>query len=77
MSAIRQAVSKLESAVGRLEGKVTNYESSLAGVQRDMFGAPLAKKNGAQQSQNSGLQDALFAKRLDQAIEKVEDILKE
>lgn len=77
MSAIRQAVSKLEGAVGRLEGKVTKYEASLTGIQRDMFGTPVAKKNGAQQNQNSGLQDALFAKRLDQAIETVENILKE
>ncbi len=76
MSAIRQAVLKLESAVGRLEGKVTKYESSLTGVQRDMFGAPVAKKKGGQE-QDSGLQNALFAKRLDQAIETVEDILKE
>ncbi len=76
MSAIRQALSKLEGAVGRLEGKVVKYESSLTGVQRDMFGVPIAKKAGGG-SPNSDLQDALFAKRLDQAIEKVEDILKE
>ena len=41
-----------------------------------MFGAPVAKKKGGQE-QDSGLQNALFAKRLDQAIETVEDILKE
>jgi hypothetical protein len=78
VSAIRQALSKLESAVGKLEGRVVKYESSLTGVQRDMFGAPVAKKNGFNGSgHNSDVQGPLFAKRLDQAIEKVEDILRE
>ncbi len=80
MSAIRQALAKLEGAVGKLEGNVVKYESALTGQQRDMFGAPIAaKKNGNANGNghNADLQGALFAKRLDQAIEKVEDILRD
>lgn len=47
----------------------------MAGQQRDMFGAPL-KKNGTN-GNGHAIQGALFAKRLDQAIEQVEEILKE
>ncbi len=75
MSAIRQALAKLEGAVGKLEGSVVKLESNMAGQQRDMFGAPL-KKSGAN-GNGHGIQGALFAQRLDQAIEKVEDMLKE
>jgi hypothetical protein len=79
VSAIRQALAKLEGAVGKLEGQVVKYESSLTGQQRDMFGAPVAKKvaNGNGKAPNADLQGALFAKHLDQAIEKVESLLSE
>lgn len=76
MSAIRQALAKLEGAVGKLEGSVVKLETSMAGQQRDMFGAPV-KKNGNANGNGHAIQGALFAKRLDQAIEKVEDLLRE
>ncbi len=75
MSNIRQALAKLEGAVGKLEGSIVKFEGAMAGQQRDMFGAPI-KKNGAN-GNGQAIQGALFAKRLDQAIEKVDDILKE
>jgi len=75
VSNIRQALAKLEGAVGKLEGSIVKFEGAMAGQQRDMFGAPI-KKNGAN-GNGQAIQGALFAKRLDQAIEKVDDILKE
>ncbi|MGB4056587.1 MAG: hypothetical protein WBK77_00710 [Alphaproteobacteria bacterium] len=72
MSAIGQALAKLERAIGKLEGAAVGVESALAGQQRDMFGSPI-KKNGA----GAGMQGALFAKRLDHAIEKIDTLLKE
>lgn len=75
MSSIRQALAKLEGAVGKLESSAVKLETSMAGQQRDMFGAPI-KKNGSNGNGNA-MQGALFAKRLDQAIETVEEILKD
>jgi hypothetical protein len=77
VSSTRQALAKLEKAVGKLEGQVVKFESSMTGQQRDMFGAPIVKKNGSANGNGSDLQGALFAKRLDQAIEKVESLLTE
>jgi exonuclease VII small subunit len=74
---IRQALAKLEKSVGKLESSAVQLETSMAGEQRDMFGAVI-KKNGTNGNGNGhALQGALFAKRLDQAIEQVEEILKE
>ena len=75
MSSIRQALAKLEGSVSKLETSAVQLESSMAGQQRDMFGVPI-KKNGAN-GNGHAIQGALFAKRLDQAIEKVEEILKD
>jgi hypothetical protein len=75
VSAIKQALAKLERSVGKLESSAIQIESTLVGQQRDMFGAPI-KKNGAN-GNGQAIQGALFAKRLDQAIESIEDILKE
>ncbi|MCE7886150.1 MAG: hypothetical protein DYH13_01410 [Alphaproteobacteria bacterium PRO2] len=75
MSSVRQALAKLEKSVGKLESSAVQLETAMAGQQRDMFGAPL-KKNGAN-GNGHAIQGALFAKRLDQAIEQVEEILKE
>ncbi|MBP7722737.1 MAG: hypothetical protein KA155_09405 [Alphaproteobacteria bacterium] len=72
---IRQALAKLEKSVGKLESSAVQLETSMAGEQRDMFGAVI-KKNGTN-GNGHAIQGALFAKRLDQAIEQVEEILKE
>ncbi|MGB4106773.1 MAG: hypothetical protein WBK55_03135 [Alphaproteobacteria bacterium] len=73
---MRQALAKLEGAVGKLESSAVKLETTMAGQQRDMFGDNAAKKNGSNGNGNA-MQGALFAKRLDQAIETVEEILKD
>ena len=72
---IRQALANLEKSVGTLESSAVQPETSVAGEQRDMFGAVI-KKNGPN-GNGHALQGALFARRLDQAIEQVDEILKE
>lgn len=64
MSAIRQALAKLDNAVGKLEGSTNGFESSLEARQQDMFGGP-------------NVNPAFVAQKLDSAIEKVEAVLKE
>ncbi|MCB1531313.1 MAG: hypothetical protein KDJ35_00430 [Alphaproteobacteria bacterium] len=66
MSAIRQALIKLDSAVGRLESSTNGLEASVEARQQDMF-------NGA----NGGVNPAIVAQKLDSAIQKVEQVLKE
>lgn len=63
MSAIRQALAKLDSAVGKLEGSANGLETSLEARQQDMFGGSISP--------------AAVAQKLDSAIEKVESVLKE
>jgi hypothetical protein len=75
VSAIKQALQKLDGVIGKLEGSVVKYEGSLAGIQRDMFGAPI-NQNGAAKK-NGHIDGVLVARRLDKAIESVEAILKE
>ncbi len=72
MSVLRQAIENLEDAVGRLEGSVLSFEKDMTGEQHDMFTAP-AKKVAAAAS----VQGAIIARRLDSAIEKVEQLLSE
>jgi hypothetical protein len=76
VSAIKHALARLDSAISKLEGAAESYESSLTGAQRDMFVAP-AKPNGMKKQNGHDLDSALMARRLDQAIEKVEAILKD
>lgn len=68
MSAIRQALAKLDGAVGKLEGSMGGLEQALAGQQRDMFGNT--------SNENAPIDAAVVAQRLDTAIEKVEGLLK-
>lgn len=72
MSAVKQAMSKLDYVVAKLEGSVEGLEQTLAGQQRDMFSAPSASNGNGQHPQG-----AVMAQRLDNAIEKVEQLLKE
>ena len=66
MSAIRQALAKLDSAVGKLEGSTNTLETSIEARQQDMFG-----------SANGSVSPAIVAQKLDSAIQKVESVLKE
>lgn len=64
MSAIRQALAKLDSAVGKLEGASNGLETSIEARQQDMFGGVTVTP-------------AAVAQKLDSAIQKVETVLKE
>lgn len=77
MSAIKQALNKLDISIRKLEGSVDVIEETLAGQQRDMFAAANAKAPKASNGNGHDFESGLFAKRLDRAIEKVETILKE
>ncbi len=76
--AIKNAVRNLGQSVGNLEGSLGSLEEALAGQQRDMFGGP-ANSNGSGNGvvNGNGAQAAIVAKRLDHAIEKVEQLLAE
>lgn len=75
MSAIRQSLIKLDAAVNSLENSLMTMEQSMTGQQRDMFGNVIKKNKN--KSNGNDLQAAVIAKRLDQAIEKVEGLLSE
>jgi len=83
VSQIKQALLKLNKSIDRLEGSAGHIEQSLAGQQRDMFGAaPAAATNGsgsthAKANGHGGVEGAVIAQRLDQAIDKVEKLLAE
>ncbi|MCK6417395.1 MAG: hypothetical protein L6Q57_00435 [Alphaproteobacteria bacterium] len=71
MSLIEKALYRLDRAVGSLEGSMGALETSMKGKQRDMFAQADAPKNlGRVQSQ-------VIARRLDKAIERVEQLLGE
>ncbi|MGH1398785.1 MAG: hypothetical protein ACRBCT_06180 [Alphaproteobacteria bacterium] len=77
MSAIMEALQRLDGSLQNLENTVTGFEHTvaqeLAGQQRDMFGSPIA----APSNENKKIDASIVAKRLDIAIEKVEEILSE
>ena len=72
MSAILDALVKLEESIGNLEGSVSHVESSLSGQQRDMFGAPTPPPANA-----NGIDANAVAEKLDSIIEHAETVLKE
>jgi len=76
MSAILEALQRLDESLTNLDNVVTHHEGvvaqELAGQQRDMFGAPTEASN-----QNTKIDASIVARRLDLAIEKVEEILSE
>ncbi len=76
MSAIKHALARLDDAVGKLDGATHGFEQIMAGQQRDMFGAP-SNENAGDDANGHTIDGAVIAQRLDQAIEKVETILKE
>ncbi len=71
MSAILDALAKLEQSIGKLEGAAVHVETALAGEQRDMFGGAPAAANG------NGVDVAAVAEKLDTIIEQAETVLKE
>ena len=72
LSVIKQALAKLDTAVGKLDGATHGLEKNGVGQQSDMFNAP------SNENENEHTIDgAVIAQRLDQAIEKVETILKD
>lgn len=70
MSAVEQALLKLNQVVGKLETSVSTVEVTLKGQQRDMFGAPT---NGA----SANVNPEIVAQKLDTAIETLETVLSE
>lgn len=72
MSALKQALNKLNGSLNNLESSVAGLENNLAGSQRDMFGHPPASNEN-----NTAIDAALVAQRLDIAIERVEQVLSE
>lgn len=76
MQAIQQALTKLDASIGKLETALVRFEEDqaawLARVQQDMFDPAQV---GGDNVVVLDRQDV--KKRLDQAIEKVEKILKE
>lgn len=75
MSAIKHALNKLDSSIRRLEASMNGLEESMAGQQRDMFGQPASNQNKSKK--NGKANGAVIAQRLDQAIQRVESILKD
>jgi hypothetical protein len=72
VSAIKHALAKLDGAVGKLESSLSGLEQKPAQEQRDMFVAP------SNENANGHVVDGTaLAQRLDSAIGKVEEILKE
>ena len=72
MSALKQALNKLNGSLNNLESSVAGLENNLTGSQRDMFGHPPASNENS-----TALDAALDAQRLDIAIERVEQVLSE
>lgn len=85
-AAIRTSLNRLHSAVQKLEGAVETKKASLAAAhgaakkgnpnQNDLFGAMTAGQPSATSNANA-LNVRMLATRLDNAIEQVEQILKE
>lgn len=75
MSALQQALEKLNGSLNNLESSVTGLEHNLAGQQRDMFGHPAPSNEN--ETNGATIDAAAVAKSLDIAIERVEQVLSE
>ena len=75
MSTVKQALSKLGSAVSKLETSMDHLEGALAGRQRDMFAVPPPAVEPAKTNNNFAADNAMIAQRLDSAIKRVEELL--
>jgi hypothetical protein len=74
MSALERALIRLDSSIAKLDDAAQNVTATLRGKQRDLFGTGSAKSADAPQNI---AQANVIARRLDRAIEKVEQILGE
>jgi len=77
LSALQQALDKLNGSLSNLESSVGSLEQTLAGEQRDMFGVPTASNENVTETNGQAIDAALVAQRLDIAIERVEQVLSE
>ena len=77
MSALQQAIEKLNGSLDNLETSVGSLEQTLAGEQRDMFGVPSPVNENTTEPNGQAIDAALVAQRLDIAIERVEQVLSE
>ncbi len=79
MSSIRVALEKLDNAVGKLDYSVTNVEKALQDfVPADQVEQQIAEQTPQLCDDNGNVIDVDFvAKRLDKAIEAVEELLKD
>ena len=81
MSAVIESLRKLEQSVQGLEASVGNMEGRIADTQRDMFGGPDVELDANGSPKAAIVADIpeaeVIAKRLDFAITKVEELLKE
>ncbi len=68
MSAVEQALLKLNQVVGKLETSASTVEITMQGQQRDMFGST---------SSSNGMNPKIVAQKLDSAIETIETVLNE
>jgi len=75
VTALKQALEKLNGSLNNLENSVGSLEHTLAGEQRDMFGVPSASNEN--DTDATAIDAALVAQRLDIAIERVEQVLNE
>ena len=73
MSAIQQALIKLDTAVAKAENAARNMDITLQGKQRDMFASPaLAPSPNHEESYIDG---AVVADKLNSTIQKMEKLL--
>lgn len=81
MAAVIQSLRKLEQVVDNLEGAMDTLDARHTGTQRDMFGGPDMALDADGRPKGpivSSLPDAqAIARRLDFAINKVEELLQE
>ena len=71
MSAVEQALLKLNQVLGKLETSVSSVEINLQGQQRDMFSTLPPGANG------NAVSPEMVAQKLDTAIETLETVLNE
>lgn len=69
---IKSALTYLNERIDTLEAQVSGYEEMVAGQQRDLFGKPIVSA-----ANDSKVDVKKVTQKLDQAIDKVEKILKE
>ena len=73
MSAVQQALSSLTRAIDTLETSLGSFEEGLKGKQRDMFAMPAKPEKIAN---NNAVNTDLVAAKLDNAIAKIEAVLR-